>query len=98
MSAHVSAPKTTLKTTYFMLFVKNVINNLEKKLVIKFFFDGIDEFYKYFFSACCNFSYWVKNAWLEKNLFMKSYLYFFLWKTLDYLYLLKIFIRNGFFR
>ena len=35
-SAPKSASETTLETMYFMLFLKNVTNNLEKKLVIKF--------------------------------------------------------------
>ena len=35
-SAPKIAPKNALKTTYFMLFLKNLTRNLEKKLVIMF--------------------------------------------------------------
>ena len=36
-SATFSAPETALETTYFMLFLKNLTKNLEKKLMIVFF-------------------------------------------------------------
>ena len=35
-SAAESAPKITLKTSYFMLFLKKLTKTLEKKLMIKF--------------------------------------------------------------
>ena len=35
-SATFSAPETALETTYFMLFLKNLTKNLEKKLMIVF--------------------------------------------------------------
>ena len=35
-SAPENAPETNLKTTYFMLFLRNLTKNLEEKLVIKF--------------------------------------------------------------
>ena len=35
-SATFSAPETALKTTYFMLFFKNLTKNLEKKLMVVF--------------------------------------------------------------
>ena len=35
-SAPESAHKTNLETTYFMLFLKNLTKNLEKKLVVNF--------------------------------------------------------------
>ena len=43
------APETALETMYFMLFFKKLARNLEKKLVIKFFFDGIGQLCNYFF-------------------------------------------------
>ena len=36
LSAPESAPKTTLETAHFMLFLKNLTKNLEKKLMIVF--------------------------------------------------------------
>ena len=35
-SATFSGPETALETTYFMLFLKNLTKNLEKKLMIVF--------------------------------------------------------------
>ena len=67
-SAPESASENYLQTTYFMLFLKNLTKNLEKKLVIKFVFYRIDRYYKYlFFLYTTSFVIWENHAWLEKN-------------------------------
>ena len=48
-SAPESAPKTVLETTNFTLFFKNLTKKLEKKVMIVFCSERLDQFYRYFF-------------------------------------------------
>ena len=75
-----SAPKTTRKTNYFMLVLKNLTKNSEKKADDQICFDEIDQFYNYFFLHAL--SYFIgenspaMHGW-RKFVFMKPLLYFF---------------------
>ena len=53
-----SASETALETTYFMLFLKKLTKNLEKKVMNCVCFDRLDQFYTHFlFPACYFFCY-----------------------------------------
>ena len=85
-SAPESAPKTVLKTTYFILFLKNVTKNLEKKLMIVFVLIELISLTHIFFPACYFFCYWGKfpsHAWLEKNCVYEAALLFVFPETLQ---------------
>ena len=59
-SAPESAPETAFET-YFMLFLKNLTKTFGEKTGDYVYFDGIDQFYKYFvFSAGQILCYWEK--------------------------------------
>ena len=88
---------TTLETPYFMLILKNMTENLEQKLV---YFDEICQLYTYLCLHGTSFVM-VENCpvmygWRE-FVFVKTHLYFFHQKSLDYWYSLKLIARVGFF-
>ena len=82
-------PETALKTTSFMLFLKKLNLKLSGKAGDHVCFDGLDQFYKYFFFLHTA-SFVIGGNCL---LFMKPHHYLFPRNTSDYLYLLKVIIR-----
>ena len=85
-SATFNAPKSALETAfeirilcYFMLFLKKLTKNLEKKLMMCLFWENRSVLHIFCFSACYFFCYWGQfpsYAWLEKNSVYKAALFF----------------------
>ena len=79
-SAPESAPETAFET-YFMLFLENLTKTFGEKAGDYVYFDGIDQFYKYFFflhatSIVIGENSPAMHCW-RKIVFMKLHLYFF---------------------
>ena len=98
-SAPESASENYLQTTYFMLFLKNLTKNLEKKLVIKFvFIEQIDIINIYFFCILHLLLFGkIMHGW-RKIVFMNPHLYFFSLKNFRLFVFVKKCYQSRFFQ
>ena len=98
-SATFSAPETNLETL-LCYFSKTWLKTWRKSWWSSLFWWNRSIFQIFIFPAYYIFCYRGKlssHTWLEKNCVYEARLYFFLWKTSDYLILLKSIIRVLFF-